>query len=202
MTTSPSTIDAQWLAALQRLVGRVAHELKGALNGVSVNLEVIRSRAEKASAPASSVEGFAVAAAGQLDLVIALSESLLGLNRPAREPVNIGVETRRVAILLGAVARADGRRLTIDDAAFETLGVTTATGSAVRFAVTECLLAAVESKTNIHCVAIADSTAPSIRIETSEGGTIAVAQDSVIAARDGGIHIKAESSAVFINFPR
>src|SRR5215208_2051275 len=132
---SPAT-EARWLDALQRLAGRAAHELKGALNGVSVNLEVIRSRAGRANAPASSVSTFADAAAAQLDDVIELSEALLGLSRPSREPVEIGAETRRIIILLSAAARADGRRLTAEDAAtFDQLGVTSASGSAVRVAV-------------------------------------------------------------------
>src|SRR5215208_2488748 len=117
MTASSSELDARWLAALARLVDRAAHELKGALNGVSVNQEVIRSRAEKANTSAASLSSFAGAAADQLDAVISLTEALLGLARKAREPINVGIEARRIAILLGAAARSDGKQLTIDDAA-------------------------------------------------------------------------------------
>ena len=49
--------DALWLETLQRICGRAAHELKGALNGASVNLEVVRSRATRAEALASSISG-------------------------------------------------------------------------------------------------------------------------------------------------
>lgn len=203
MTTSSAAIDTQWLDALHRLVGLAAHEVKGALNGVSVNLEVIRSRAEKPNAPASAVGTFADAAAGQLDLVISLSDALLGLTRPAREPVNVGAEARRIAILLGAVARADGRRLTIDDpAALNALGATSATGSAVRLAITECLLAAVETSTNLHCTAVVDAPEPTMRIESRDDVAIVLDSERIIAAGDAGIHIQAEHRAVSISFPR
>ena len=36
-----------WLAVVQRLMGRASHDVKDSLNGVAVNLEVIRSRAAR-----------------------------------------------------------------------------------------------------------------------------------------------------------
>src|SRR4051812_36940492 len=121
---SSAAADVRWLDALQRLAGRSAHELKGVLNGVSVNLEVIRSRAARANSTASAVSSFAEAASAQLDDVIELSEALLALARAPREPVDIGTELRRIAILLASAARADGHRLVVDDqAALSRLGV-------------------------------------------------------------------------------
>jgi hypothetical protein len=200
---SSPQLDAQWLDALSRLVSRSAHELKGALNGVSVNQEVIRSRAEKATATAASLSSFAAAAADQLDLVISLTEALLGLTRKAREPVEIGLEARRLAILLAAAARSDGKQLTTDDAAaFGALGATSAPGSAVRLAICECLLAAVAANTTVHCTAIADQRTPSLRIVGSDGHAVSVDSEIVITAADAGISIRAESSVVSISFPR
>src|SRR4051794_28248808 len=115
MTAGSPATDARWLDALHRLVGRAAHEVKGALNGVSVNLEVTRSRALKPEVMASAVAPFANAASDQLDIVIALTDALLALTRPAREPVEIAGETRRIVILLGAAARADGKQVTIEN---------------------------------------------------------------------------------------
>jgi len=203
MTVSSEEIDALWLEALNRLVARAAHELKGALNGVSVNQEVIRSRAEKPNITAASLATFVGAAVGQLGVVISLTDALLGLTRRAREPVDIGVEVRRIAILLAAAASADGKQLTIDDGeAFTALGVTSATGSAVRLAICECMLAAVEASTNVHCMAVADSRMPAIRIESKDGSAMAIEAGLVGAAGDAGITIQAEHSAVSIGFPR
>ena len=41
---------ALWLAALQRTAVRGSHAMKNALNGVAVNLEVVRSRVQRAEA--------------------------------------------------------------------------------------------------------------------------------------------------------
>ena len=199
---SSSEIDARWLDALSRLVGRAAHEVKGALNGVSVNQEVIRSRAEKANTLAASLSSFAGAAAEQLEVVISLTDALLGLTRKA-EPTDVGVEVRRIAILLGAAARSDGKQLTLDDAAaLSALGSTSAPSSAVRLAICESLLAAVETNTNVHCAAVADPGTPAIRIESRDGNAMTVGSEIVIAAADAGIVIRAEPSAVCISFPR
>jgi signal transduction histidine kinase len=201
--TSSREIDARWLDALSRLIGRAAHELKGALNGVSVNQEVVRSRAEKENTMAASLSSFATAAAEQLDVVISLTDALLGLTRKGPEPINVGVEVRRIAILLGAAARSDGKQLTLDDAAaLSALGVTSAPVSAVRLAICESLLAAVEANTTVRCTAVADPRTPVIRIESNDGNAMTVQSEIVIAAGDAGISIRAEPSAVSISFPR
>ena len=201
--TNSAQLDARWLDALSRLVSRAAHELKGALNGVSVNLEVVRSRSEKANVAASSVSTFANAAADQLDGVISLTEALLGLTRNASEPVEIGVEVRRIAILLGAAARSDGKQLTVDAAAaLNALGATSAPSSGVRLAICESLLAVVDAHTNVHCTALADAHAPAIRIESHDGSAVTVDSKLVATAAESGITITAESSAVSVCFPR
>src|SRR5689334_5665 len=121
-------VDALWLATLHRIFTRAAHEVKGALNGVSVNLEVVRSRSEKPDALASAVRQYAASAAGQLEGVIEMSEALLALGRPVREPVEIALMVRRFAALLEPAAKADSRRLEIDGS-LETIGLTSANGS-------------------------------------------------------------------------
>ena len=198
-----SSIDARWLDALQRLASRVAHELRGALNGVSVNVEVVRSRAAKATASAAALEPFADAASAQLDDVIELTEALLGLARPAREPVDVGTEVKRIVTLLSAAARADSRRLTIDDvAALNGLGTTSAPGSALRFVGCEWLLAAVEASTKTRCVAVSDAASAAIRVETLDGETPSLPSDLVAVAAEWGIDIQVEPSAISISFPR
>ena len=203
MTQVASSIDARWLDALQRLASRSSHEIRGALNGVSVNVEVVRSRAAKATASAAALEPFADAASAQLDDVIELTEALLGLSRVAREPVEIATETKRIVTLLAAAARADSRRLHIDDVpALNGLGVTSAPGSAVRVAVCECLLAAVDASTKIKCTAIADPSLPAIRIQAPDGEMISLPSDLVAVAAESGIDIHVEASAISISFPR
>src|SRR5205814_1523332 len=107
VTAELPSVDALWLDTLQRICTRAAHELKGALNGVSVNLEVVRSRSERSSSPASSVAKFASSATDQLGAVIAMTDALLSLARPSREPVDIGAVIRRLDTLVAPAARTD-----------------------------------------------------------------------------------------------
>jgi signal transduction histidine kinase len=203
VTQVSSSVDARWLDALQRLASRAAHELRGALNGVSVNVEVIRSRAAKATASAGAVAPFADAASAQLDDAIELTEALLGLARPAREPVELATETRRIVTLLSAAARSDNRRLSVEDVtALNGLGTTSAPGSAVRFTICECLLAAVDASTKTRCSAIADAAAPSIRVEAADGEGLSVSSDLAFVAAESGIDIQVDQSAISISFPR
>jgi len=208
-TTAPRTnarslvADARWLDALQRLAGRSAHELKGVLNGVSVNVEVIRSRAERANAAASAVASFAEAASAQLDDVIELTEALLALARAPHEPIEIGVELRRIAILLASAARADGRRLSVDDAAsLGRLGVTSAPGSAVRLAICESLFAAIDAGHETRCHAVSGEDAARLRIDVVGAERISLAGDITAAVAEYGIEIQLDHSAISISFPR
>ena len=82
----PASLDELWLETLNRLFSRAAHDVKGALNGVSVNLEVVRSRASKPGTPATAVSRYAGAATQQLSQVIEMTEAVLSLGRQAPDP--------------------------------------------------------------------------------------------------------------------
>jgi len=193
--------DALWLDTLQRICGLAAHEVKGALNGVSVNLEVVRSRAAKPDVPAANVSKFANSASEQLDVVIAMAEALLGLSRPPREPVQPAAIATQVGALLVPAARADGRSLALE-ALFDDSRVTSADGSVVRIVVASCLLGAMEQSSDARCRAESGSMRPVLRIESCDGGILSVSPDVVAAATSAGIEIVAESSAITISFPR
>jgi len=202
--------DARWLDVLNRICGRAAHELKGALNGVSVNVEVMRSRAEKPDVPASSLKSFASAASSQLDAVIEMADALLGLTRAAQGVTDVAQTVRRIVALLGPAARVEGKVIEVDGA-LDLLGATPASGTMVRLAVGEALLAALDKATRVCCVAHGKGDARPLRIERSNGNsgdggdigdTVAI-DDAVLALIAGeGIHIEAEPSAMVISFPR
>ena len=102
------SVDELWLETLQQINARASHEVKGALNGVAVNLEVVRSRAAKADAVAGAVSPFASSASDQLELVIEMADALLLLGRAPREPVDLGATLRHLVALLGPSARSEG----------------------------------------------------------------------------------------------
>ena len=139
---SLSTVEdvrAQWLATLQRLFAGVAHDVKDSLNGVSVNLEVVRSRSAKVEVQGSAIAPFAAAAGQQLERLTTLLEAMLAVGRSEREPVDVGVTLGRVAALCGASASPDDARVELDDVAAEA-ATTSLGGDVVRLALTAPLL--------------------------------------------------------------
>jgi signal transduction histidine kinase len=196
-----SAVDLLWLDALQRICARSAHELKGALNGVSVNLEVVRSRAEKPDAAASAVRSFAISAADQFEIVIEMAVALLSLGREVRGPVEIASTVRHIVVLLEPAARADGRRLELEGSLSE-LGVTSAEGNAPRLAIGSCLLSAIDASPHVVCSGSADGGMSVVRIVSAAAAALTPPASSIVeAAADAGIHIQAERSAISIVFP-
>ena len=90
-----------WLGALGRLAGRAAHELKNPLNGLALNLEVVRSRSVRAGSEAAALAPYATAAARELERAIPLVEALLALARPLSNPVDLRIAMRRYRSFFG-----------------------------------------------------------------------------------------------------
>lgn len=112
-------VDSLWLATLQEVVGRAAHEVKDALNGVSLNLEVIRSRAGRPETAASALTSFATAAADQFELLAVRTEALLFLvrpHRPASGQPDVGLTLRHLGSLLVPATKSDGGTLEVTGA--------------------------------------------------------------------------------------
>ena len=194
-----STIDELWLDTLQRICSRASHELKGALNGVSVNLEVVRSRSEKPDSPASAVRSYAENAAVQLGHVIAMTESLLALSRPAREPVELAALIRRFEAVVAPAARAEGRSLTIEEP-IDVIGMTTTAPNAVRLALGATLLRATQEANRVTCRA-EDGDERRLRLDADEGEQLTLDPAVVSAVEVAGIHITADGKAITIAFP-
>ena len=166
-----------------------------------MNLEVVRSRAEKPDVPAAAVSKFAIAAVSQLDSVIALTEALLSLTRPVAEPVEITAIVRHIEALVAPVVRADGGCLDLEGS-FDELGFSSANGNAVRLAVGAVMLAAVDASPQVRCAVVASEARATIRFDTGGGSTPAIDTAVVRAAAETGIRIQAGSGAISISFPR
>ena len=134
-----------WLSALERLLARAAHEVNGALNGLSVNLEVVRLKA-RPGADAGAVARFADVAAGELGATMRLVAALVALARAPRDDggartaiTDVADAVRHAAALVAPVA-AHERVLVELEGAGEP-APTSADRRAVRLAVVEALLA-------------------------------------------------------------
>jgi hypothetical protein len=137
-------LAALWLAALQRLADRAAHELNNALNGVVVNLEVVRVRA-RPEADAGRVAPFAEAAIEQAEGATALAGALLALSRPPRPGalVDAAVVARQVTTLLAPAVAHRGVRIWLEATeAAPAAGEPTAVRAALTLALLEAAAAA------------------------------------------------------------
>jgi hypothetical protein len=195
---------ALWLAALQRALGRAAHDVKDALNGVSVNLEVIRSRAARADAQASTVAPFADAAAQQLDRLTGLLDAVLALGRSEREPADVGITLRRVATLCGASSAATDARVIVRDAVVGDAR-TRVPGDVVRLALVVPLLEAVvgrngEPPGHVECELASEADAIAVRLHA--GRPVPMPLEVAESLRAAGVTWSESADELSLVFPR
>jgi hypothetical protein len=193
-------LERLWLGALQDVVGRAAHEVKDALNGVSLNLEVIRSRASRPNG-SGGLSDFAAAAADQLEKLSARTEALLFLSRMPRtpaEPADVSVTLKHLATLLVPATKADGGTLAVEgyDVSIPTL----APAQATRLALAAGLLAITKEGGSSRCRLEAhDGTVVHFSHESAPACTL----DPAVVAAIGEHQIRASTSGseLRIDFP-
>jgi hypothetical protein len=197
-----ATVDELWLDVFQRLCDATAHQLKGALNGVAINLEVLRSRSGRTDMGAGepSLAPFAESAVTELESVIESAEAMLALGRSPRGPTDVSKVVRDVRALLARPAKAQGHRVTVDKSV-ESIGMTTASASAARLAVGATLLAAVETWGDVVCAA--DAGVPTLRVSRVEpdGSRLALDEGIISAARGAAVHLDITETGATITFP-
>lgn len=197
MIASLPATDALWLETFQRVCGRMAHELKGALNGVSLNLEVVRSRSQRPDMPSTSIASFVGAAAEQFDTVMDMTDALLALSRTTDSAADVAATVRWMVALLGPAARADGGELRIEGP-LGSLGTSSAEARAVRLAIGAALLSALDSAASVVCRA----NGAVLEIDAQSAGNLAMPAAEVVAAvKEVHIEFHAEPSAISITFP-
>jgi signal transduction histidine kinase len=76
--TKARTQAAEAPEAVREILRRAGHELRNALNGVAVNVEVVRSRADREGSP-KELASFAERASAQVGEASALTDGLLAL---------------------------------------------------------------------------------------------------------------------------
>lgn len=189
-------LDALWLSVFAGAADRVAHGLRNLLNGVAVNLEVVRLRTARGGESAAAAATFASTAATGFELVTEAVEALLALARPEREPVDVAAVLGRIAALL---AVPDGRRIVV-----RRIGdgptVTGAPASAVRAAVASVLQSV-----------LADGGESSCELDASDGILIRVVDGAshmgdTVALVDArvarhGVQIRRSGPSIELLFP-
>lgn len=196
------SVDELWLDVLQQVSARTSHELKGALNGVAVNLEVVRSRSARPDAGAAAVAPFAASAADQLDAVVGMTEALLKLARPPREPVDIVETLDCLASLVAPSARAEGGSLRIESHREIAGSVARARGNVVRLLIGATILEALSRKGDIRCrVDVGEETVVGIECVDAEG-PLELSADVMAVAAAADIRVHTEGQSISLTFPR
>ena len=192
-------VSSLWLETLQRLVDRAAHEIKGALSGVSLNIEVVRSRSAKPSVPASAVAPYAAAAHQQMEALTALTEALLALSRPMRGRCDVGVLLGRFADLAAPVARASGGELRIGPLPDVGDAVTSVVPDAVRLAVGAAVLAALDAPAQVM-VELSTEDGVVVTLRRDGAAHIRLATEIASALADVGVRIEELSDGIVLAF--
>lgn len=200
MAAARPSVAELWLGTLERVVGRAAHEVKGVLNGVGVNLEVVRLRSAKADAPASAVVSFANTAAEQFELLTGMNEALLALGRPVRPPIELGAILAQYAALLVPAARADGVALEVPARLAESAPLAVA-GDVARMVIGAALLAAMDGRRDAACtVELAETV--DVHVATGDAAGLELPPQVVAAAADAGVAVRQVGQRLTISFPR
>jgi signal transduction histidine kinase len=171
-----------WLGALGRLAGRAAHELKNPLNGLALNLEVVRSRSARAGTQGSALAAYADAAASELERAIPLVEALLALARPLSAPVDLRIAMQPLLALYGAIAKAGGGSL---DVVYEAEHMfVNADGDTVRALVAEALDVTVGANLEVAGKIGESDGAISVRLVGGAGRPVATKMEQLAAEHD------------------
>ena len=189
---------ALWPAVLQALADRAAHEIRGALNGVAVNLEVVRMRTERPGGSAE-VGPFLGNALEQLDVLTERTEALLAVTRPAVRPFDVRLGLRRLVTLLGPVARAAGGTIEIADEDDGVSAATAADPETARLVLAAAMLAWSDGDRRLLCrIDVRDAII--VRVEGADGA-LPLAAELVRLAADAGIGIESAPAATIVAFP-
>jgi hypothetical protein len=192
-----ASLDELWLRSFQALTTLIAHDLKGALNGVSVNLEVVRTRSQRESSTGADVHKFAVSAADQLGSVIRSTTSLLSLGRPARGPVEVSAVARQVTGLLADMkAGAGGKLEVVVEGGLS--AETSAPLSAVRLVIAEALVTTLSGTSQV-AVRVRGLPTPTVLISPAQDPGLP--PDTAAALKSVGISLHTDGHGISIAFP-
>jgi signal transduction histidine kinase len=193
------TREELWLGVLQQVAGLSAHEIKGALNGVALSLEVVRSRT--AGGKKGDVADFATSAADHLELVTARVEALLYLTREANPPApsDLGIILRHLAALLEPAAKADGGSLSVEG--LKESALTSAPVAASRLALAAGLLALIKEGGTGGC-RLTGGAEPVVRFSHQSATACSLGPEVTQTIAADGIRVQESDGALTLVFPK
>jgi signal transduction histidine kinase len=198
-----------WLAILQRSLGRASHDVRDALNGVSVNVDVIRSRAARPGTSGADVAPFAEAAGQQLERLTTLIEAVLALGRSERGATDVSFVLRQMVTICGAASSSADASVEIRPTGSEAVdGMTTRlSGDIVRLTIGATLLdAATGTDRNsrapaVICTIGGNATHVLVTVE-ADGRRVKLPDSAAEAARASGVQWTEGPQHLSLAFPR
>jgi hypothetical protein len=188
--------EAVWAETFQALANHVAHDFRNALNGVAVNLEVVRARSSR-GASAAAIAPFAATAASQFEAVTAGAEALLAFARPESAPPDVAAIITRLSHLTALKAES---RLRVNDSS-EGRARTSAPAAVVRALVARSVLNALAKDDTISCeIAVDDG----IFVHVTGAGALDPSPpdpELVAIALTHGVQIVAQAQSLELRFP-
>ena len=183
---------------LQSLADHVAHDLRNDLNGLSVNIEVVRSRSAR-GAEASAVAPFAGNASSQFEKLSRRTMALLGLSRRSDASPDISLVLRQLSDLFGE-GEGNIPTLRVDGGADGLPAGTSAPADAVRVALASAVLACIQGGGRASSRVEA---AHAVRVYIHGEADPPVALPQVVAAilRAHGIGVQCEGAELCLTFP-
>ena len=197
---TPAQRDAEsaWAEELGRLASLVAHEVNNLLNGVAVNLEVVRSRAAR-NAESSTVAPFAETASAQLELLTPVIRAMITLAKPAHNAISLTAELANIVSVLGVVAAAKGGQISVDrpDSRTDT-GVS---GAAARLILASALRLAAEPGVYVQVGITTQGQETVVRLARPGNSGVQVPHAVAETAAAAGVQLEHVADALLIRFP-
>lgn len=167
------------------------------MNGLALNLEVVRSRSARAGTEGSALAPYASAAASELERAIPLVEALLALARPLSNPVDLRIALQPLTKLYGAIAVAAGGSLNVVYEAEQMF--VQADENTVRALLAEALDVTVGANLEVSGKLGESDGALSLRLVGGAGRPIAATMERLAAERD--IRLSSDEDETHLLFP-
>lgn len=187
-----------WTQAWQQLLGKARHELRGALNGVAVNLEVVRSRVSAGKTDREALQPFVDAVSDQFQDVTARTQAVMflaGLKVDGAD--DVAKTLGHLAQLLVSAARADGTSLVVEG--YDRSAPTSASPAAIRLALATGLMALIKEGGGI--CRLTHGREPVVRFSHQSASACSLGPEVTHTVRGHRIRIQESDGELTLVFP-
>jgi hypothetical protein len=195
-------LDGLWASAFREVAGYSRHEFRGAMNGIEVNLEVVRSRTAAGRTDVDSVGPFLNAARDQLQEAMVRGEAMHFFVKVQLEQVtepDVAQTLKHLATIL--VPAASGEGTTLEVSGYEVAGPTSAPAKAVAVALASGLLALIKEGGSGAC-RLAGGVEPVVRFSHQSATACSLGPVVTKTIEANGIRVQESDGELTLAFPK